>query len=225
MSNPFSWSLDAWYVVLQAASAMILGLTVAIGYFANKRQAGKIVLLEAANIEAQRNLEAERKTRLEMEQDIAPRRLPLISSGGATNIDPLRQYAGTKLIIEYAPDDEAQVAAEDIENATKAAGWQLVKADCPPDLIGLNEGVDGVVVTPHRPDNPDPKPEELRSKKASGALVSVLESSNWKARLAPGHTGELSADEVKVQVGFKPMPHFLKPMIDAVKKRYETGRR
>jgi hypothetical protein len=230
--NPLSWPAETWYFWLSWLAIGFVGLSVMTSFGAlyasravNRRQTEQVLKLEAANIAAQRELEAERKTRLEMEVDVAPRLIPLIDHGGVTNIDDLKPYTGTELVIEYAPDSEAQTAAKNIQDVTQAAGWKLTKADCPSDLIGFNDGVDGVVVTPYRPDNPDPTPDELRSKRAAEALVAFLELNKWKARLSGGHRGELSPNAVKVQVGFKPMPYFLKPMIDAVKERYEKDSR
>src|SRR5258706_13211891 len=89
-------SVEGLYVWLQTVSLIFLvgtivtgAGTIITGYVLNLRQTAKIANLEAANIEAQRSLESERKIRLEMELDLAPRRIPLIDHGGVTNIDPL----------------------------------------------------------------------------------------------------------------------------------------
>lgn len=221
-----SLSIVTWFEFFQWATAIAALLTFAAvagavitGRIANRKQAEKILALEGMNIEAQRALEAERLTRLELEESIVPRLIPLISDGGVTNVDPLRQFPGTGLVVEYAPDPEAQRAAQNVSNLAQEAGWKLKKADCPPDLIGFSDGVDGVVVTPYRPDNVDPTPDELRSKRAASALVEFLKSNRWIARLAEGHTGELSPDTVKVQVGFKPTPYFMKPIQRDLRKQ------
>lgn len=235
--NPFS-SFSAEGVLrvceIVAIGAGVLAVAALVGQIFAKRvvgqrQAEKILRLEGANIEAQRNLEAERTTRLEMERDIAPRLIPLIEHGGVTNIDDLKPYAGTGLVIEYAPDDEAKRAASIISSRAFDAGWKTLKADCPDDLIDFEEGIDGVVVEPYRRPkdklSPELNPEEQQSKQAAEALVAFLKSHNWIARVGLGFRGELLPNSVKVKVGFKPMPYFLKPAIDAVKKRYETGQR
>jgi hypothetical protein len=227
-----NWLVDHQYA-LAALSWGFVGVTLLCGALAligsreaNKRQATQLMQLEGANIEARRKLEAERTTRLSMEQDLYPREIPVIDHGGTTNLDSLKPFAGIQMIVEYASRSEATAAARNIMEIGREVGWTTIKTDVPSDLIDFNDGVDGVVIEPYKPTNPDPPANERRAEEAAKALATFLEAHNWKARVRPGSSRSgLPLDTLKIQVGVKPTPYFLKPAIDAVKERHEKESR
>jgi hypothetical protein len=119
--NVYSWA--QFLTVFFAGVALVSGLIV------NKRQArtistlqeaaalqqGKNLELEKGNIEAQKALEEERSTRLEMEKSFSPRAISLtVNKDGTTSVDTLRPFAGIGMIVEFVPDAEASRAASNV---------------------------------------------------------------------------------------------------------------
>jgi hypothetical protein len=94
---------------------------------------------ESRLTEANQKLEAERRTRLEIEKEISPRAVMVISKDGKMNIDPLKPFAGTQVILESIPDAEPRRAAETLGYAVQAAGWKIVPSA--PSDKNINDGV------------------------------------------------------------------------------------
>ena len=190
--NPFSWSLDNWFTALQAMSAVILGLTVAIGYMVNRRQALEIARAreeagKANNSAAQATLRAEEegRKRAELERSIAPRVLGVAIDGDVESIGSLRAFAGMQVIIEVIPEFEAQRAAGNIVWVLRNTGWNIINVSTNPNLR------DGVLVEPYfpflnvSPEHPfgpdEQRRDERRAREAADALVNFLKSNNWVA--------------------------------------------
>jgi hypothetical protein len=219
MLNPFSWSLDNWYTALQVMSAIILALTVAVGYVVSKRQATQIANaeLETArvreraedlakqNLDTESRLEAERLARLQLEQTLAPRALPYrFSKVGGSSVDALKPFAGTQVIIIVEPDREARRLAGHIKHSLEAADWKIVAVARPLDEAELP---DGVTIEVRRPmDAPSPLSAPQR------ALVHLLESNKLEThsfQLANvGWPASVPDNVMLVKVGFKPDTYF-----------------
>lgn len=210
---------DFWLKVLSAVLAALIfsvGLAALItGHITGEAQREKTLTLEKGNIESQRALETERTKRLELERSIAPRYVPLFESGGKSNIDPLRPFAGVEMIVWYFPDDESQRAAGNIDALAKRAGWKLAKAAANPKLG--HSFFDGVVVEPHF------SPGQGDTDTAADALVEFLRANNWVVRKWTDEASTVPQNTVRISVGLKPTPYFLnKEMRDAWNLRWTT---
>ena len=105
---------DFW---LRPMTAVVLFVTfvaggagLATGYFAGKKSEERI-------LELSQTLEEERRTRLELEADVAPRRLKQMGD--------LKAFAGTTVQIYSVPDFEARRLAEQIRQSLEAADWEV----------------------------------------------------------------------------------------------------
>lgn len=200
--------------------------------------------LKKQNLDTERKLEAERRTRLELEKSLNPRSLAYIGEQaiftdpsmlasvtglrGKSNIDPLKPFAGTNVILQYLPDAEASRAAGSIASIIKAAGWNVTELSARPELIG--EYFDGVVVWAHRPRTPAgsfPNTEQERAKMwsdgAAASVVLFLRSNNWQADLRGVGKGEVPINTVKIMVGFKPNPYFQPQVVKDFRKNEDAG--
>ncbi len=156
MLNPFSWTLDNWFSALQVASAIILGLTVAIGYLLNQRQTRDLSAANRAteelrqqNLETEKRLEAERSAREELQLAVAPR-----SAGEQSSFaQKLATVPGVQVIIETISEPEARQLAGELAVVAQIAGWNILRhADMPDEWFddvtvafnprGLSQDVD-----------------------------------------------------------------------------------
>lgn len=132
MVNPFSWTLDVWFTVLQMASAVILSLTIAVGYLNNQRKSRDMqqVKLEVAK-QQERAAVAEKET-LELRQ-----KLMRIGSPRWALLGPLDEHLKGKPVASFevlfvAESDEAHRTALWLESALSASGgWPILKGARP----------------------------------------------------------------------------------------------
>jgi hypothetical protein len=177
--------------------------------------------LKQQNLATEARLGEEQDKRLALEKTLSRRSLIILGLGqGKRNTDPLKPFAGTKVIIEYLPDFEAYRAALTLAGLLEDehVGWKVVS------LMGSAELVepffDGVVVEIYRPDlqaltDPNRQAEaeagikaQQESREKAEALVKFLTSSNWEARSSNSYPPNVfPPDTLRVRVGFKPEPH------------------
>jgi hypothetical protein len=179
--------------------------------------------LEQSNIASQRDLEAEKIKRVEMEKSLAPRQLPLTAkytdSKGIwheTNFESIRPFAGIQVMIRVLNDAEAERAASGIIELCRMAGLKVIGVERRNDM---NTGFfDGVIVEPYDPRVSMPKNashdeliklqrDEDISRAAAEAMVEVLVSNAWQARTFPSDKS-IPPLTIRVSVGFKPTPYF-----------------
>ena len=92
---------------------------------------------------ANRALEAERATRLELEKSLAPRSFEIkVAASPDSNFEELKPFGGTNVIFEVLTDAEARRAANEIGNLVGFAGWKVVSVKSNPELWpGFFDGV------------------------------------------------------------------------------------
>lgn len=235
-SDILYWRLQFILSLLVGATFVIGFWTVRVGSRANRRQADEISGLnrgtedlKKANIAAQRDLEAERIKRLNIEKSLEPRQILLIQGLGKSNTDPLKPFAGTQMIVRFLPEAEPERAAVNIVDLAQVAGWKLMSVDRRSDF---NTGFwDGVVVEPYAALNPlskqsrEDRADEERSHAAADALADFLCSNGWSARMYRGaKRGEIPKDSVIINVGFKTSPYFEQKrteQIDEIRRKFE----
>ena len=104
---------------------------------------------------------------------------------GFTLLDPIKAFAELNAIVEYLPDLEASRATQDLVNALKNAGWNVVSVEANPELA--SSFWDGVKCEPYMEftgRNPGRKDAILKSHRkavdACNALAEFLRSHNGK---------------------------------------------
>jgi hypothetical protein len=133
MLNPLSWTLDGWFFALQVASFVILGFTVAVGYFVSTRQAKEILALKVELANAQRNL-------LEAQERFRPRRIAREKMVAALKG---RSVGTVSIVCDPTAPDAYNPLGMEIHSALHAAGWTvesmksepLERKDQPPNWI------------------------------------------------------------------------------------------
>lgn len=186
---------------------------------------------EAELSEAEAKVEGERKTRLELEQSLAPRVLGFqIGPGAKTTFDELKPFAGTNVAFVILTEAEARRAAQEIQNVLMFAGWKATSVDYSADIFpGFYDGVivqdpgllGGVVFSPTEKDGTKKIAELERTRKCATALVSYLLSKGWKARMQnlPDFPA-LPSDTIRIVVGFKPNPFYDPDWVKEMEERY-----
>jgi hypothetical protein len=207
--NALSWSVGTWYEVFQSATVIIALLTAGViagavitGRIVNREQSEKILVLEGANIEAQRSLEAERLTRLEMEQSLAPR----ILVSGSGPIKRLQRSGGTKYVLEFAPDAEAERLASLIAWVLSLSDWIQLSA-----VRHFDKPIrDGIAI--------EAKPVDGKTPVPAAELAEYLEANGlqvWTASLKnPFRLDQIPNGAVRIRIGLKPNPYFEKRFAD-----------
>jgi hypothetical protein len=213
-----SWN-DIFQVVSVVAAAVafvaLVG-TVLTGRKAGQRQAEKILTLGT-------ELEKERRIRLELEGAIAPRQI----AKAREVAENLRQFTGTKVIIESQIDAEAWRTANEIHNVLWGAGWEVVSIERSSEEHGF---VDGVLVQA----NLGVRSEDDRSWQAANSLNDQLNAQKIDSHvLLPMKSDDpLPLKTVRVRVGFKPSATYFWPeeekkwlkRMEEQKKRREKAR-
>jgi hypothetical protein len=168
--------------------------------------------LAKENLATESKLEKEKQTRLELEKSLAPRTLIIASYlDDRATFAPLRPFPDIKVLMYVLSDAEAERAAGSIGALIQPVSWKIEAVNIMPSL---NTGFyDGVVVSPPmriRPEYPaEDKENAWRSYKAAEALVAILKSQNWEARVMPIQgAAEQDTKTLKIHVGFKPSPYF-----------------
>lgn len=127
MLNPFSWTLDSWFTFLQVASAVILSLTVAVGYLLNKRQNRELQQVKLGVAKQQERAANAEKETLELRERMLRKETPrwvLLSKLG----DLIKGKPTGAFEVVFVPDDdEAHQAAITVEAFLSTAGWRILK--------------------------------------------------------------------------------------------------
>jgi hypothetical protein len=152
-------------------------------------------------------LREEEDNLLQLEKDAAPRFIWQTITAKGTNIDLLRKFAGTTVIVESIPDWEARRAAGSIAAMLSIDGWNArkpvtVEKDLP----------EGVTVEKYRPP-PTAQPLEnwwghMKTTDAASELMNWLEANDWQVLPDWADVGELQPGEILVLVGIKPVSFF-----------------
>jgi hypothetical protein len=172
-------------------------VTVSSGIIASKRQSDRELALKHDLLVAAQRLEAEKRTRLEMEDAIGPRLLEQQRSSEA-----LKAFAGTKVTLECISDFDARRTAGQLAVVFQMAGWKL---DGPwlAEPEDESKFFDGIIVQMGvGADIPRP---------AAESIIMQLSASKIFARME--QLDRLPTDVVVVKVGLRPIPYF-------VNKRY-----
>jgi len=177
-------------------------------------------VLKSQNLATELRLEEERLRGLNLAKSLARRALPFVGTlGGPSNLDILKPFAGLKVIVEFAaPDREPARAAQQLTQALRFAGWNVISTTAREDLA--EPFFDGVIIQTAWPRDSASDPNafhtlsEIREKpgEAAGALESFLHTNNWVARqFAPAIKNEFPPDSLRVRIGLKPEPEFPTP--------------
>jgi hypothetical protein len=178
--------------------------------------------LRAINLATEKNLEEERKTRLEMESSITPRWLD------QSNADALKKFPGIQVVLEYVIDAEPRNAAGQIRFVLNQARWPIIRDQ--PILQLPVVPFQGVTIDWYRgalrAATPVPTPEaeqqyrdEANAHGAAEALAAFLKAQNWDASVWPSVREELPPNTIKIMIDLKPNPYFLPPATkEALKK-------
>lgn len=185
------------------------------------------LVTEARLIKANQDLENEKQQRLAMEESLAPRELPIVCCGPASNFLPLVPFRPMNVTIEYVPDAEAKRAADEISGFLSTAGWTVVP---PSPNARLNAGYyDGVIVEYYSGRSyvggmPIYR-NQADSERCSGAasqLLAILKANDWVARTdVGGDYSELPLSTIKIDVGMKPNRFPTRHMKEWEKRRDE----
>jgi hypothetical protein len=172
--------------------------------------------LKAINLATESKLEQERKTRLELEQSLAPRILPFqLGPGDHTSFDVLKPFAGIEVIVGYLPDAEATRATDAVRNVIGLAGWKIISTVPRPDVnMGYFDGV--VVETNKRAWLEQDRKKELF---AARTLVEFLKSNDWEARVSISTMDDIPKNTIRVIIGFKPNPYFEPEWVKEAKEK------
>jgi hypothetical protein len=245
LSRLLNSSSDELYWKLQLVLSLLVGITFVIGFWtvrvgwrANRRANSELSAtnerakklenetegLKGQNIAAQRDLEAEKSKRLEMEKSLAPRGIgTFIDKDGKSNLDPLKEFAGQELSIWYMPQDfESKNAAQYLDFEIRQAGWKVreIRPDPSVDMPG-NPVLIEVASGSRRPSNMTPREAqeqnlaEVRIRIAANTLAEYLsnEPNNWNGvRRSWDMTNSLERDALRIKIGPKPMPYFNPPL-------------
>jgi hypothetical protein len=202
-------SLESWFEAFQIATVIAALLTFAAvagavitGRIANRRQAEKILTLEKANIDAQKALESERRTRLEIEESLAPRMLV----SGSEAIRRLQRSAGTKYVLEFLPDAETERLATQIAWILSLSDWEQLGS-----VRHFDTPIrDGIAI--------ESKPVEGKTPVSAAEFAEFLEANGlqvWMASIeGPFRLDEIPAGAIRIRVGLKPNPYFEKKFAD-----------
>jgi hypothetical protein len=168
--------------------------------------------LKQKNLSIATDLESERATRLSLEASLSPREIPFIEYwDNTTNVDFLKSFSGTKVILQVVPDLEAERAARGIAALLDKIRWVLVKEE-------LTENArDGVTISrspspKHSPLEPATQ-EDIDARHTEDAqfdLLGFLGSYKWVVHIDWARKEELPADTLRIVVGFKPNLYFRK---------------
>jgi hypothetical protein len=157
---------------------------------------------------AERLIEDERKTRLELQRSLTPRQFEFIQIGNETSFDDLKPFRGMRVILEYVPDGgECELAASAIIELVTKAGWTIDGTPTP----NRNERPGVYVEWYMHFDHTDAAfAAEEQSREAAQELVSFLKASDWVAegRGAGERMNNIPEGTVRVHVGYKPLPFF-----------------
>jgi hypothetical protein len=229
--NPLSWTAEGIFRVCEIVSigAGVIAVVALIGQVITGRsvrdaQALQIVKLEGDNIEAQRKLEAERITRLEMEKTLSPRLIERITFHGEDNFEPLKVFAGMNVIFEFLPDAEPRRFADNLAAILKTAGWNLVSGKIRNDILFSATQRGGVFI-----EVPSyMEPAGVLETRAAKAIVAFLEINNIEARefppglLFPAEPAP-PANTLRIIVGLKPDTYFEDKADEELRSRTGVG--
>ena len=170
-------------------------------------------------------LSAEHDKRMELEQSLAPRIIPLEIRGDKTsNFDELKPFAGTEVAFEVLPDAEAVRAAGEVEQLLKLAGWTIGTKSY---NANINAGYfDGVLIKSRNLPGRImglPWNEETRRENAGDSLNCLLIKNKWLSRVVPAVYGEplLPPNKITIMIGFKPNTFFDPDWAKSAKRRAE----
>jgi hypothetical protein len=206
--------------------------------------------LDRQLVAAETQLKTEQAQRAELERSLAPRTFSVVKNSELLNLDKLRQFTGTKIMLRFLPEAEAERAASNLLGVltSPSVGWEI--GGTIPDSTKYGRFFDGVLVTwrPATKEEIDSLPSpggdlkhtmerlakirELiaisrRSMQVSEELVDFLKMNGWEARTMPSDENEehLPIGAVGITVGFKPSSYFDPKQIKEMNNESEQWRK
>lgn len=181
------------------------------------------------NLETEKVLEQESDKRLELEKSVTFRRLISHndSTRGESDSEPLKQFAGVQVILEFLPDLEPSRAASDLSDVLRDAKWNVIKYAANPKLN--DKSFDGVTIERPITDGPSPNPVDVRTAAAAGQLMAFLELNEWQGVFVPVNVSKEAVDKpgyiapntIRISVGNRPISYeLLRSMIERVQKEF-----
>jgi hypothetical protein len=186
--------------------------------------------LRAQNLSTQATLEQERNTRLDLEKSISPRWLFEKITGGKSNIEPLRKFAGTHVVLEVENDGEAVSACSQLGGVLQQAGWII---DSGTVVLGMSNpdtfSPFGVTVSSYAPKLSGMSTEEAtkelltwrHSQGVANKLVDFLMDNGWSATYRPDAT--IAPEIIKLRVWLKPNSRFFPEELREPMKRMQKA--
>ena len=165
--------------------------------------------LRKQNLLLQKQLEAERSQRLNLAKDVAPRYFPY-----AAVWPRLKPFAGTKFVIWFVQDPEAERLARLIEEALGTAKWvSASRLMIEENINAYDEGV--IVEVPYQhpwpPLSGSALDEQNKTNEAAHTLCRILTEYNIGPLLS---AADLPSGTVRIRVHFKPDPKSTRAMIE-----------
>jgi hypothetical protein len=209
VGSPFSWSLATWLYFFQWVSVSTLAITVLLGIVVNRRQSEKILSLQKGIIDAQFDLEKERRLRLDVEEIVAWRRIGWLTS---ERRDSLKRFAGTEVEILVVDEFEARRLAREISWVLGNCDWKVLSVETLGDIDELKTpiGVD-VAITPTGLSSPSmPQAEALKDLLLENHIAARIKGVGWNVG-RPVHnkemligTNPLPSGRIRLMIGLRP---------------------
>jgi hypothetical protein len=136
-----------------------------------------------------------------------------------TNLDDLKKFGSVEVVLESVPDAEAWRTAANLRFLFTEAGWNVVShplTTLPPD------GVEVAQYFPPLDKQQEYIGQQMRSGDICLTTVAWLVVNDWEASSSWTDRGELTANQIRVRVGFKPNPYLGDPQLKAAKEAMIT---
>ena len=153
---------------------------------------------------ANERTEAERRKRVQLQQAILHRVIPLTCVSDKCNFDGLKPFKGTKLLVEYAGDEreDPRNLASNVASFASNAKWDVPERGDSLKPAG-SPIQDGITVQAYI----GPNAETDASSRAADAFAAFLKSSGMLGvRRTHPKDGELPSNTVRLLIGFTPDP-------------------
>ncbi|HZT60503.1 MAG TPA: hypothetical protein VFA21_18005 [Pyrinomonadaceae bacterium] len=213
MWNPLSWSLDSWYFILQVSSAAILGLTIAVGYFINKRQSAKILVLDKDIADARTKQANAERALLELQRAVSPRRWV----NQVASAQELKRFAGVTVIVEYFDRDDCPEITGLLTGTLSLAGW---KVDGPHPSQDGYLTADGIEIQ----HSIGPTANDDVSTLAAVMLAEQLLNQDLDFQLRPSAT-QLPPNTIRIKISLRPVTHILSEEERGLREEQKTQQR
>jgi hypothetical protein len=181
--------------------------------------------LKKQNLETEARLEQERKTRLELEQFIAPREIGISVVGKETSIDSLKNLAGTRVMIDCIDEGEPRRAAGMLAFVLNSAGFNIV--DVRPFIGGnVEDGVTISVLYASPRISMEAYAAASKLMQAADELSEFLEANNWDAESKwVKEMPNIPPGVIRISVGMKPNTYFMSQGLKDLRNRHRERKK